>query len=393
MFVQPRRIGRGAALPLVFAGALLTGFAGGAWTPEADASVDAPPGAGAPGPAAAAADPHAGGPEAGDGRGARGGSDAHEAVSRSGDRWSAAYTAREFAEFQRTLEGGYVGVGLTVRGGGGGPVEIVSVTEGSPAGRAGLHAGDLLHTVDGADVRGLPVTEVVALLRGDAGRAGREMSAGTPVELGVSREGRTWTPVLERARLDSGDVTVERVADDATRIAVTAFSSGSGARLREAVAAVPADHGILLDLRGNPGGLVREATAAASVFLDGGLVATYGDGARQRALYAEPGGDTESPLVVLVDGGSMSAAELLAGALQDRGRALVVGTETFGKGSVQLPHVQPDGSVAELTVGQYATPGGRRLEGTGLAPDVVVDADEDARDKARTVLSGLAARE
>ncbi len=145
--------------------------------------------------------------------------------------------------------------------------------------------------------------------------------------------------------------------------------------------------GLLLDLRGNTGGLVTESVAAASAFLDGGLVATYDVRGSQRALYAEPGGNTRIPLVVLVDGGTMSAGELLAGALQDRGRAIVVGSPTFGKGSVQMPSRLADGSVAELTVGHYRTPAGRAVDGRGITPDLV--AGRGAEKRARTVLSGL----
>ncbi|MEE1928081.1 S41 family peptidase [Streptomyces sp. TRM 70351] len=377
MFVQPRRVGRGAALTLVFTGVLLTGVATGAWHGE-PGEGDGPP---APGPVALA-----GGTVAE--RHGSGGHDALEAVSRSGDRWSAAYTAREYEGLQQALDGAYVGVGIAVRARGGPGVEVARVTGGSPAERAGVRAGDRLRTIDGADVTGLPVTEVVARLRGDAGPD----AAGTSVTVGLSREGRQWREVLERARLHTEPVTVGRMEPDTTHLKVTAFTAGSGERLREAVAGTPPGDGILLDLRGNSGGLLQEATEAASAFLDGGLVATYGEGDAQHALYAEPGGNTESPLVVLVDGGSMSAAELLAGALQDRGRAVVVGSRTFGKGSVQVPQEQPDGSVAELTVGQYATPAGRTLEGTGLTPDVTVEGGETAREKARTVLSGLAAR-
>jgi carboxyl-terminal processing protease len=107
----------------------------------------------------------------------------------------------------------------------------------------------------------------------------------------------------------------------------------------------------------------------------------------ERALHADPGGDTTRPLVALVDGGTMSAAELLTGALQDRGRALVVGSRTFGKGSVQMPSRLPGGSVAELTVGHYRTPSGRGVDGRGLTPDLEVE--DGALERAETVLSGL----
>jgi carboxyl-terminal processing protease len=144
---------------------------------------------------------------------------------------------------------------------------------------------------------------------------------------------------------------------------------------------------VLLDLRGNGGGLLSEAVTAASALLDGGLVATYDDRGEEKTLHASSGGDDERPVVVLVDGGTMSAAELVAGALQDRGRAIVVGSRTFGKGSVQRPEKLPDGSVAELTVGHYRTPAGRDIDGTGITPDLAVGQGAEAR--ARTVLSGL----
>lgn len=170
-------------------------------------------------------------------------------------------------------------------------------------------------------------------------------------------------------------------------IKVAAFTTGTGQRVREAVRRAPEGAGVLLDLRGNSGGLVHEAVAAASAFLDGGLVATYDVQGEERSLYARPGGDTERPVVALVDGGTMSAAELVTGALQDRGRAVTVGSRTFGKGAVQMPSELPDGSVAELTVGHYRTPAGRSVDGTGITPDL--PAGDAAEDRARTVLDGL----
>jgi carboxyl-terminal processing protease len=242
-------------------------------------------------------------------------------------------------------------------------------------------------------VRGRPVTEVVGLLRGDAGSAARtgQAAAGTVVTLTLERGPRVWTRTVRRARLSADSVTVRRLHDGPTVIAVGSFTKGSGDAVRSAVAEAPEAGGVILDLRGNSGGLVSEAVTAASAFLDGGLVATYDIDGDQRALHAEPGGDTTRPLVALVDGGTMSAAELLTGALQDRGRAVVVGSRTFGKGSVQMPSRLPDGSVAELTVGHYRTPSGRSVDGHGITPDLDVDtdADQDALERAETVLSGL----
>jgi carboxyl-terminal processing protease len=172
-------------------------------------------------------------------------------------------------------------------------------------------------------------------------------------------------------------------------IKVSAFTKGVGDTVRAAVRQAPAGAGIILDLRGNSGGLVTEATATASAFLDGGLVATYDVDGAQRSLHADPGGDTARPLVALVDGGTMSAAEMLTGALQDRGRAVVIGSRTFGKGSIQMPTDLPDGSVAELTVGHYRTPSGHAVDGRGITPDLEVAPGPEALERAERVLTGL----
>ncbi|RDS62134.1 PDZ domain-containing protein [Streptomyces sp. M7] len=306
---------------------------------------------------------------------------AERAVSRSGDRWGAIYSEGEYEEFEEALDGRYTGVGLWAGRRGDG-VEVTKVRPGSPAAEAGIRAGDRLRSVDGETTDGRPVSEVVAALRGDA----EEAAAGTSVVVGLQRGERAWELTLRRARLSTDPVTVREAGDGVTVIRIASFTKGSGKAVRAALRRA-SSAGVVLDLRGNPGGLVTEAVTAASAFLDGGLVATYDVDGDQRALHAEPGGDTDRPLVALVDGGTMSAAELLTGALQDRGRAVVVGSRTFGKGSVQMPSRLPDGSVAELTVGHYRTPSGRTVDGRGIAPDL--EADQQVLRRAETVLSGL----
>ncbi|MFF9309763.1 S41 family peptidase [Streptomyces sp. NPDC014748] len=384
LFCQPRRPRAGATLTLVFAGVLVAGAATGSLPGARSAAgerksstetVRSAPAAAQEQVTRAAAEAMAAGKSPMEA--------AERAVSRSGDRWGAVYSPGDYQEFQDALDGRYTGVGLWARRERDGRIDVTKVQTGSPAADAGIRAGDRLRSVDGEKTDGLPVTEVVSLLRGDADDA----PAGTPVTLGLQRGDRQWTRTLRRARLSTDSVTVRRLAGGVTVIRISAFTKGAGDQVRAAVRRSPAGQGVILDLRGNSGGLVTEAVGAASAFLDGGLVATYDVDGEQRALHAEPGGDTTKPLVTLVDGGTMSAAELLTGALQDRGRAVVVGSRTFGKGSVQMPSRLPDGSVAELTVGHYRTPAGRAVDGRGITPDL--PADGDAVKRAETVLTGL----
>ncbi|MER5464811.1 S41 family peptidase [Streptomyces sp. NPDC002668] len=373
---RPRRIRRGAALTLVFASVLATAAATDG-LPRDGGKTSRPLAARA---AAATVDrddvARAAAEAMADGKS---GTKAAEAVvSRSGDRWGAVYDKSEYAEFEQALDGEYTGVGLGARRAADGRVEVARVQPGGPADKAGIKAGDRLRTVDGLDVDKRPVTDVVALLRG---------GDRTSVVLGLERDGRKWAETLLRATLTTEAVTVQHLDGGAVMIKVASFTKGSGAKVRNAVRAAPAGAGVLLDLRGNAGGLVAEAVTAASAFLDGGLVATYDIRGEQRALYATAGGNTERPVVALVDGGTMSAAELVTGALQDRGRAITVGSRTFGKGSVQMPSRLPDGSVAELTVGHYRTPAGHSVDGRGITPDLM--AGKGAEKRAETVLSGL----
>ncbi|MFD6250370.1 S41 family peptidase [Streptomyces roseolus] len=375
--LRPRGVVRGAVLTLVFAGVLATGAATGALPREDDAGREPRNGAGDRAAFDRAALHRFAAEAAADGKSGK--QAAEEFVSRSGDRWGAVYDRREYAEFERSLDGAYTGVGLSAGAADDG-IRVTRVRSGGPAERAGVRVGDRLLAVGGRPTDGRSASEVVSLLRGDG-------VPGSTVALRIRRGGMTWTQTLRRERLATEPVTVTRPDARTVVIRVAAFSKGVGARVREAVRAAPAGAGVLLDLRGNPGGLVDEAASAASAFLDGGLVATYDVEGEQRAVYAERGGDTGRPLVALVDGGTMSAAELLTGALQDRGRAVTVGSRTFGKGSVQMPSALPDGSVAELTVGHYRTPAGHEVDGRGIAPDL--PAEEGAEERARTVLSGL----
>lgn len=301
-----------------------------------------------------------------------------------GDRWSTYYGASEYASFQAALDGHYSGVGLWLRAAPTGGVTVGSVQAGSPAARAGLRAGDVIEAVGAQPVRAAAVVRVAALLRG---------RAHSTVHVVVRRDGTTHHLRLTRATFTTDDVVVEHLRGNIARIQIHAFTRGVGRDVRQALATGTRRHagGIVLDLRDDPGGLLDEAVEVASGFLDGGPVVSYERrGSAARTLDAAPGGDVTAPLVVLVNGATASAAEVVTAALQDRNRAVVVGARTFGKGSVQEPSRLSDGSALELTVGRYRTPAGRSLEGVGVEPDVTVPAAVAER-RAIEVLTGLVA--
>jgi carboxyl-terminal processing protease len=369
-----QRARQGVTLTAVFGVLLVCGAAVGAWggtaPPRRPLSADA------------AADPSALSPQ-----------QAELLVASGSDRWAAYYSPGDYAEFAQGLDGEYLGVGLLVDRAQDGGTLVSEVLADSPAGAARIAVGDRLLAVDGESADRLPVTEVVARLRGRSTgpAAAAPAGPGSPVVLTVQRAGAPAREVtLRRTVLATQDVTLDHPAPGVLRITVRAFTSGVGEEVRAALQHPP-EHGVVLDLRGNSGGLVTEAVAAASAFLDGGPVASYLARGERRELTAAPGGDTRTPLVVLVDGGTMSAAELLAGALQDRCRAVLVGSRTFGKGTVQQPSRLADGSVLELTVGRWSTPAGRSPDGTGLQPDVAAADPAAAAELALRVLSGLGA--
>ena len=307
-------------------------------------------------------------------------------LTAAGDQWGS------WSSGGSTGTDSYVGVGVWLRSDNG-QIAIAQVTPGSPAGRAGLQADDQVLAVGGRSTQGLAAPIVAAGLRG---------RAATNVTVLYQRGGAARTIVLTRAAVPAAGVTVVREpvavkGRQVARIVLPSFTRGVGREVRTALARLRAEQisGVILDLRGDPGGLLDEAVETASVFLDGGPVVTYTrrDGPTQQ-LDAVGTGDTLTPLVVLVDGGTASAAEVVAGALQDRGRAVVVGSRTFGKGSVQEPRKLSDGSALELTVARYTTPAGRSLEGVGLEPDIAVAPGSDpavAQTRAVEVLTGLSA--
>jgi carboxyl-terminal processing protease len=220
---------------------------------------------------------------------------------------------------------------------------------------------------------------------------------GTELRIGVRRGANTEQVVVRRAAVQSTDVTVDHPARDVTRIQVAAFTKGVGREVRTAVDHANEQHarGIVLDLRGNAGGLLHEAVETASAFLADGLIVTYrGRGVPDQRYDVVSAGDARTTLVVLVDAGTASAAEVVAGALQDRDRAVIVGSRTYGKGSVQQPIQLADGTAIEITIAKYYTPSGQSVDGVGIRPDIDVAStagSDVALDRAVDVLTGILA--
>jgi carboxyl-terminal processing protease len=281
-------------------------------------------------------------------------------------------------------DGAYGGVGLWLQREGI-VLEASRVLQGGPAQLAGIHVGDHIGEINGVPTIGLTPGEAAAALRG---------RPGTTVQVALIRGNALRTVTLTRVVVPASGVTSDLVTANVGRIVVPVFVRGTGREVRDAAADLRerGASGLVLDLRGNPGGLLSEAVETASAFLNGGDVVTYTRrDERPQHLDAVGHGDATTPLVVLVDGSTASAAEVVAGALQDRGRAVVVGTRTFGKGTVQEPHRLPDGSSLALTVARYTLPSGRSVEGVGIEPDIEVTDPSADLSRAVEVLSGLLA--
>jgi len=287
------------------------------------------------------------------------------------------YTAFMEPDFAAVLNedatGEFEGIGAFVGLDEDGRLEIVSPFESGPAEAAGLQAGDRVLEVDGIPLAGKTLYESITLIRGPAN---------SKVVLLIEREGvpEPFEVTVTRAKLEIPITEVEMLDHGIGYIRLYEFS-GTASKLmndglRELLVQRPV--GIILDLRENPGGWLDQAIEVADLFLDEGVVVVerWSDGSEQ-VFRSDDGDLAESvPLVVLVDRGSASASEIVAGALQDRQRAILIGESTFGKGSVQRPFTLSDGSELRVTVAHWFTPGGQAIHGLGLHPDIEVSQPE-----------------
>ena len=301
-------------------------------------------------------------------------------VGSLGDQFSNYFTPEEYKRYQEVTESRFSGVGLSVIGVDQG-LRITRVYDESPASRAGLKPGDLIVAVDGRSLKGVPEETGVTRVKGPAG---------SEVRLRIQRGSKTFERKVTRATVSIPVVESRMLRDDGEKVgyvALASFSSGAHAEVYAAVRKLrkAGAEALVFDLRGNPGGLVREAQLVASGFIpEGTIVSTRGRAVDPQTLKAT--GDPVAgklPMVVLVDRGTASSAEIVTGALKDTDRAEVVGTRTFGKGVFQEVVPLENGGALDITVGQYFTPKGTNL-GKGLRPGQGVRPEVEASDDPKT---------
>lgn len=289
------------------------------------------------------------------------------------DPFTSFVTPKEAAIRTEDDSGEYEGIGAYVDRDEAGKLVIVAPFEGSPAEAAGLQPEDRIIAVDGVSIVGLPLSEMISKVRGPAG---------SEVVLTVEREGeRPFDVTITRDRFELEITEAEMLENDIGYIRLREFSSLSTAKLTKDLEGLLAQNpqGIILDLRFNPGGWLDQALDISDIFLDDGVILTqrWKNGSEQ-VFEAKPGDIGENiPLVILVDRGSASASEIVAGALQDQDRAILIGEKTFGKGAVQTVHTLSDGSQLIVTSAMWFTPNNQPIHGEGLSPDIEVPYPEE----------------
>lgn len=295
------------------------------------------------------------------------------------DPHSAYLNPEEYSELRIGTTGEFGGLGIEV-GMEDGFVRVVAPIDDTPAAKAGMQTGDLIIRLDDTPVKGLSLNDAVKLMRG---------KPGSNLRLTVIREGedKPLTIDIKRAVIKTTSVRNRMLDDDYGYVRISNFQTKTSSDLRKAVRTLQEEaggslRGLVLDLRNNPGGVLSGAVGVSDAFLEDGMI-VYTDGREEdsQLRYDATSGDIleGAPLVVLVNGGSASASEIVAGAMQDHGRAVVLGTKTFGKGSVQTIQDLPAGGAVKLTTSRYFTPNGRSIQALGIEPDIPTRAETVSR--------------
>ena len=290
------------------------------------------------------------------------------------DPHSAYLNPEAFKEMRIGTEGEFGGLGIEVTMSDG-FVKVIAPIDDTPAQKAGVMAGDLIVKLDNAPVKGMSLSDAVKIMRG---------KPGSDIKLTILRKGEE-KPLeinIKRAVIHIKSVKSKMLADDYGYVRITQFQSATGDNLHQAIKKLVKENkgkalrGLVLDLRNNPGGVLNAAVSVSDTFLTDGLI-VYTDGRvddSKLRFSADPKDFINgAPLVVLVNGGSASASEIVAGALQDHKRAIIMGTKTFGKGSVQTILPMNNGAALKITTARYYTPSGRSIQAKGIEPDIVVE--------------------
>lgn len=304
-------------------------------------------------------------------------------VQSLGDPHSIYMNADTFEQLKEHTEGEFGGIGVTM-GFKDNKVTIISVLDDTPGQKVGLQAGDEITAVDGTPVTEMQTEEVAMHIRGEVG---------TEVTLSISRDGQTQDYKITRATIKLDTAKGVMLGDGMGYIRIASFSENTGKEFKAAYESLEQQgmKGLIIDLRENPGGLVTSCVDIANMVVPKGPIVSVVERDGSKEVHESNLEESKYPIVVLIDGNSASASEILAGALQDTGAATLVGTKSYGKGSVQVvvPMLHNDG--LKLTIAKYYTPNGRCIDGTGIEPDVEVEMPENATtdvqlDKAKEVL-------
>ncbi|ASP40678.1 peptidase S41 [Bacterioplanes sanyensis] len=289
------------------------------------------------------------------------------------DPHSAYLQPDDYNDLQEHTSGKFGGLGIEV-GMEDGLIRVVTPIDDTPAQQAGIESGDLIVTLDGDPVMGMSLTDAIERMRGEPG---------TSIDLEVRRQGEKelLTFTLKRAEIKVASVRTEMMSDDIGYIRITQFQANTGRELNAALLDWQQGNisGLILDLRNNPGGVLDAAVEVTDAFIDSGLIVyTEGRAPNSKLRYSATQRTVakQLPIVVLINGGSASASEIVAGALQDHQRAVIVGTQSFGKGSVQSVLPITEDKAVKLTTARYYTPEGRSIQAQGIKPDIWIEQSE-----------------
>lgn len=293
-------------------------------------------------------------------------------LSSYGDKYTVYYTADEYKKLTETTNGTFSGIGAVCQISSEGGILLVDVYESGAGYKAGLRSGDRIIQVDGTDVTDMDLSSAVALVKGEKG---------TQVGLKIVRDGATSDYTVVRDEIEVQTVNYAITEDNIGYISVSQFENVTAKQFKAAIEDLKSEgaKGIIIDIRNNPGGLLTTVISMLKDILPNGLIVYTEDKDGNRKEYSDNDNEElDMPLAVLVNGNSASASEIFAGAIQDYGKGVIVGTQTFGKGIVQTVKPLTDGSAIKFTIAKYFTPKGQDIHGKGVTPDVVVEYDKDA---------------